>query len=358
MDLLFQAQNITTNLVIENSLNTQNAISGLLIIKSEIEKLSEQTWDILNVMSEIDRKEEVLGTLRLFLIEVEEELERILELSSIYPEFAAAILDELMAMFIDNNVSIDKFKRMKSVDDIKWAKKIIREVNEYHTESVIQRSRDENLQLRYTLLKESIANITDLELEINSLIPDLLSSDLCVLSKEEFVQNNDYLNQLYAEKAKLEVHLFELAKKITPIREKYDSEISKIPSYYPESTVSNLKSPIEKKMHSEIEDIVRQYNLDNDLKIDFDVFMSSGVHYIQKEITQTIADLNSDYENARGAIEKAWQQHNENSLKIEQLERNLEKNWEAIENLIPDQRVDAKSLSNITQIKQEVLNQN
>jgi hypothetical protein len=48
------------------------------------------------------------------------------------------------------------------------------------------------------------------------------------------------------------------------------------------------------------------------------------------------------------------QQHKENSLKIEQLDRKIDEHWKVIEILIPDQRVDAKSLLNIPQIEQEV----
>ncbi len=138
--------------------------------------MSEQTWDVLAALNEMDRKEEVLGTLRLFLIEIEEEIDRINLISESFPEFSFAILDEVHNLFVENDVSIEKFKRMSSVDDIKWAKNVIRNFEQLHHESLVSRATDEALSSSHELLIETVNSINELEKEKISLIPEILIS--------------------------------------------------------------------------------------------------------------------------------------------------------------------------------------
>ena len=69
--------------------------------------------------------QETLGTLKLFLIHVEEEIDKIKSMSTEFPVYSAYMAEELREMFRSKNVSIEHFKRMPSTTDIKWAKSVI-----------------------------------------------------------------------------------------------------------------------------------------------------------------------------------------------------------------------------------------
>jgi len=99
-------------------------MNGLITIKSELNELSQSSWEILNHLNEVNLREEILGDLKLFLIHVEEEVTKISEISEKYPEYSALMADNLNKIIIEKNVSVNQFKRMPT-NDIKWAKEVI-----------------------------------------------------------------------------------------------------------------------------------------------------------------------------------------------------------------------------------------
>lgn len=101
---------------------------GLVGLHSSLQKLDQTQSEILQEMKRQDRMEDELGNLKIFLIQVEEELERITSISSDYLEYAAMLAQDLEKSLLANEITISRFKRLDK-DDIKWAKVVIQNVS-------------------------------------------------------------------------------------------------------------------------------------------------------------------------------------------------------------------------------------
>ena len=101
------------------------SMAGIYQIGIELNDLSKASWEIVNALDREDKRQETLGTLKLFLIHVEEEIDKIKSMSIEFPVYSAYMAEELREMFRSKNVSIEHFKRMPSTTDIKWAKSVI-----------------------------------------------------------------------------------------------------------------------------------------------------------------------------------------------------------------------------------------
>ncbi len=100
-------------------------MAGIYHIGVELNELSRASWEIVSALDREDKRQEILGTLKLFLIHVEEEIDKIKSMTAEFPVYSAYMAEELRDMFRSKNVSIEHFKRMPSTSDIKWAKSVI-----------------------------------------------------------------------------------------------------------------------------------------------------------------------------------------------------------------------------------------
>ena len=112
-------------------------MSGLITIHDELDELSQSSWKILERLNESERREEILGDLKLFLIHVEEEVTKIRGLFSKYPEYSTLMAENLNKLIIEKNVSLNQFKRMPT-NDIKWAKNVIDSVPKLYKTLLIE----------------------------------------------------------------------------------------------------------------------------------------------------------------------------------------------------------------------------
>ena len=102
---------------------------GMLELHSSLEKLDQTQNEILKELKRQDREEDELGNLKFFLINVESELERILSISEEHPEYATMLAHDLQNSLLDNNITLNRFKRL-DFDGMKFAKRVIESVSE------------------------------------------------------------------------------------------------------------------------------------------------------------------------------------------------------------------------------------
>lgn len=108
-------------------------MSGLANLSLQIDQLQESVWGINEHFRNIEMREEILGDLKLFLINLEEEVENINEISENYPEYALLLSEELVLLLENEGVEIEHFKRMPSTADIKWAKSVLDSVTKTYS---------------------------------------------------------------------------------------------------------------------------------------------------------------------------------------------------------------------------------
>ena len=101
------------------------SLSGVFALSGQLQELSKSSWEILEFLKYEDRREDILGNLKLFLINTEEELEKINNLTEEYPEYALLLASNLHELLEHEGVEIEHFKRMPSTADIKWAKSVL-----------------------------------------------------------------------------------------------------------------------------------------------------------------------------------------------------------------------------------------
>jgi len=377
MDLIYQSVNMGNQIAMQSTmLMAQGTITGLLTLTAEVEKLSEQTWNVLSVMNEIDQKEEILGTLRLFLIEIEEEIERLNILKIDFPEFTAAILDEINLLFIENNVSIDKFKRMNSVEDIKWAKQVIREFEQLHHESMHARAVDEAHSARHELLIETIQIIIELEQNVIQTTAEwtfdeylardtqlqglknkktkLLQSQLEIQERwtfDEYLTRDTQLQGLKTKKTKLLQSPLEIQEIIHILELEYENKMAnaKIPAHLaekfgkdPESREQLLRAE-RAKLKRELQNIVKDMEQKGPEKTKIDLLQS-----IEYNILQKIEHLQNEFEVISQAVKKE-EELEAQSKEIEAIKSDIASQWIKISDLIPDQRIDSATLSNLSE---------
>jgi len=106
------------------------SLAGICSVSDQLTDLSHQSWAILEFLEIVERREEALGDLKLFLISVEEEVEKINSLEPDYPEYALLLAENLHQLLENEGVELQHFKRMPSTSDIKWAKSVLDSVSE------------------------------------------------------------------------------------------------------------------------------------------------------------------------------------------------------------------------------------
>ena len=110
----------------------------------------------------MDRKEEVLGTLRMFLFNVEKELERIEILFKTFPEFSFLMMQDLEHLFLSKKISQDKFKRMP-IEEFRWANSVMENVTQ-QSNLLARRIQHNPVQYENALeLREKINKIAESE---------------------------------------------------------------------------------------------------------------------------------------------------------------------------------------------------
>ena len=67
------------------------------------------------------------------MINLEEEVESINQISENYPEYALLLTEELVLLLQNEGVQIEHFKRMPSTADIKWAKSVLDSVSKTYS---------------------------------------------------------------------------------------------------------------------------------------------------------------------------------------------------------------------------------
>tara|TARA_B110000008_G_scaffold206586_1_gene205202 strand:+ start:339 stop:860 length:522 start_codon:yes stop_codon:yes gene_type:complete len=122
-----------SNLRIESSLEDIRkaqiaGLCGLVKLHSSFKKLDQTQNEILQEIKRQDRIEDELGNLKIFLIQVEEELERIISISVNHLEYATMLAQDLERSLLANKITVSRFKRLDK-DDIKWAKIVIENVS-------------------------------------------------------------------------------------------------------------------------------------------------------------------------------------------------------------------------------------
>jgi hypothetical protein len=140
-------------------------IQGLVDIFHSIENLAQQQWEVLNFMNEMDRKEEVLGTLRMFLFNVEREIKKIDTMFSSHPEFSFLMMQDLEYLFLSKKITQDKFKRMH-IDEFRWANSVMENVSK-QSEILTKRIQHNPTKFQNAVkLRETINEIAESEAQI------------------------------------------------------------------------------------------------------------------------------------------------------------------------------------------------
>lgn len=114
------------------------SLAGFSSLSIQLTELSKSSWEILEFLQYKDRREDILGNLKLFLINTEEELTRINKLAEDYPEYALLLASNLHTLLDEKGVRIEHFKRMPSTNDIKWAKSVLDSVDNTFAELKIK----------------------------------------------------------------------------------------------------------------------------------------------------------------------------------------------------------------------------
>ena len=103
------------------------SIAGIIKIAESLSEMDVKIDAILETLKKQEMEREILDDLKIFLITIEGELEKIETISKTHPEYAALLSEDLFNLLETNNVDYTRFKRMRP-DDIKWAKSVIDKV--------------------------------------------------------------------------------------------------------------------------------------------------------------------------------------------------------------------------------------
>jgi uncharacterized membrane protein (DUF485 family) len=104
-------------------------VAGLVHVNERLKDIEATSNATLNELKRQDMEKEILGDLKLFLIDVEEAISEIQLISTKFPEYAALLAQDLSDLLNSPEIHIGKFKRMDQ-DGIKWAKSVIQQVSE------------------------------------------------------------------------------------------------------------------------------------------------------------------------------------------------------------------------------------
>lgn len=104
-------------------------VAGLVQVNERLKGIETTSNATLNELKRQDMEKEILGDLKLFLIDVEEAISQIRLISTKFPEYAALLAEDLSVLLSSHEIHLGKFKRMDQ-DGIKWAKSVIQQVSE------------------------------------------------------------------------------------------------------------------------------------------------------------------------------------------------------------------------------------
>jgi len=183
-----ERQNDFTSSALEEIRDIQRfSMSGIISLHNEIEELSRTQWHILDHLTNIENKEQILGNLKLILVHTEEQFQLIEQMSREYPEFAALLSMNLKNMLEESNICLNNLKMM-SIADIKWAKQVLDDVNSQH---ISLHSNSETIQIDKVLMLD-----TNLE-EISELNEDLTGLQSKLEEEERIIETLGKKNEEY-----------------------------------------------------------------------------------------------------------------------------------------------------------------
>jgi len=104
-------------------------LGGLVTLDDKLESLSSIAWDVKGYLERKESERKFIGDLKMIVIGIEDEVERILEFSEEYPEYAILQLKDLQTMIKDHDVRVEHFSSHCSIGDIKWAKQVLGSVD-------------------------------------------------------------------------------------------------------------------------------------------------------------------------------------------------------------------------------------
>jgi hypothetical protein len=164
------------------------SMSGIISLHNEIEELSRTQWHILDHLTNMENKEQILGNLKLILVHTEEQFQLIEQMSREYPEFAALLSMNLKNMLEESDICMGNLKMM-SIADIKWAKQVLDGVNNQY---ILLHSNSETIELdKVMMLEKYLEEISDLNESLIGLQGELEEGDRIIetLGKE----NEEYV---------------------------------------------------------------------------------------------------------------------------------------------------------------------
>ena len=379
IDLLNQNQMETALIAIQNSLQTQEVITGLVGIKSEVEKLSNNTWSILAKMNDFEKKDEIMSTLNLFLIEVEEELERIDELSHDYPVFASVLFIDLHNLIVQNEVTIDKFKRLRTIDDIKWAKSVIRNVHKQKEETEVRLNSDKSYFENYKTFNTSVDIIIRMESEIKPLlkaskqiktqfieqsnllgelesfqfISDSSGSKAIGFALKKVVESDKLIKELRIKKENQQQIESELEEKIDTIQRNFEHDLANLTiTKWTSSLMQNQKmtqikrsksANLKKKMEQDIEDLKPNITV-QEIQNSIDRRINKLKHELE-ESQKRAGEIKRKLKLAKDKHSSLRKQHENNSKQIYQREQDIVENWQILTNYLPNNSIDLRDLN-------------
>ena len=129
---------IGSNLAVQRELemikNAQiTSVLGMIEVNNRLELIENQMSDVVAEMKRQESAKDFLGDLKILLIGLEDELEKIDSLAETHLEFAALYAEDLDEFLKSNNIDYTLFKRMDQTG-IKWAKSVIQQVGDKRKE--------------------------------------------------------------------------------------------------------------------------------------------------------------------------------------------------------------------------------
>ena len=104
-------------------------VAGLAQVNERLKDIEATSNATLTELKRQEMEKEILGDLKLFLIDVDEAISQIRLISTKFPEYAALLAEDLSDLLNSHEIHHGKFKRMDP-DGIKWAKSVIQQVRE------------------------------------------------------------------------------------------------------------------------------------------------------------------------------------------------------------------------------------
>ena len=107
-------------------------MSGIRRLQGDIGDLAKISSNIADHLERKERMEEKLGDLKLIMIKIEEELDKIDEYSQDYPEYSTLQVESIQSIINENGIILENFKTLPP-DDIKWAKSVLDRIDNTHS---------------------------------------------------------------------------------------------------------------------------------------------------------------------------------------------------------------------------------